>query len=83
MSQIGRSICSNAQKLREKNVERAMSNYLTIMLRAPSGVTRTAGANAYATKFATSPTTTSTKKSHNRVSSTNHDSDNMRKGGLV
>ena len=29
--------------------------YLTIMLKAPSGVTRIAGAKAYATKFSTSP----------------------------
>ena len=33
-------------------------SYLTMILSAPSGVTRTAGANAYATKFATSPTIT-------------------------
>jgi hypothetical protein len=32
--------------------------YLTIILNAPSGVTRTAGAKAYATKFAISPTIT-------------------------
>ena len=51
----------NVKKLREMYIEKAMSNYLTIMLRAPSGVTRTAGANAYATKFAISPTTTCTK----------------------
>lgn len=30
-------------------------NYLTIILNAPRGVTSTAGANAYATKFAISP----------------------------
>ena len=29
--------------------------YLTIILRAPKGVTRMAGANAYAAKFAISP----------------------------
>lgn len=34
------------------------TNYLTIILNAPRGVTRTAGANAYATKFETSPTIT-------------------------
>lgn len=32
--------------------------HLTIILNAPRGVTRTAGANAYATKFAISPTIT-------------------------
>jgi hypothetical protein len=32
--------------------------YLTIILNAPRGVTRTAGAKAYATKFAISPTIT-------------------------
>ena len=32
-------------------------------LRAPSGVTRIAGANAYAAKFAASPTTTSVRVS--------------------
>lgn len=32
--------------------------YLTMMLNAPSGVTSTAGANMYATKFAISPTIT-------------------------
>lgn len=31
------------------------SPYLTMMLNAPSGVTRTAGAKIYAIKFATSP----------------------------
>ena len=36
-------------------------NYLTIILNAPRGVTRTAGANAYATKFAISPIITITK----------------------
>ncbi|BAS94863.1 Os05g0513450, partial [Oryza sativa Japonica Group] len=34
------------------------STALTIMLSAPRGVTRTAGAKAYATKLATSPTIT-------------------------
>jgi hypothetical protein len=33
-------------------------SYLTIMLSAPRGVTRTAGANMYATKFAISPIST-------------------------
>lgn len=32
--------------------------YLTMILKAPRGVTRTAGANAYATQFAISPTIT-------------------------
>jgi len=33
-------------------------SYLMMMLSAPSGVTRIAGANAYAAKLATSPTIT-------------------------
>lgn len=37
---------------------RVMRIYLTIMLNAPSGVTRTAGAYMYATKLANSPTIT-------------------------
>lgn len=32
-----------------------MLHYLKIILKAPNGVTRIAGANAYATKFAVSP----------------------------
>lgn len=35
--------------------------HLTMILRAPNGVTRMAGANAYAVKFATSPTITADK----------------------
>lgn len=34
-----------------------MPSHLTMMLSAPKGVTRIAGANAYAAKFAASPTT--------------------------
>lgn len=36
--------------------------YLTSTLKAPSGVTRMAGANAYAVKLAISPTATGKKK---------------------
>lgn len=36
--------------------------YLTMILRAPRGVTRTAGAKAYAAKLAISPTTTVVKE---------------------
>lgn len=35
--------------------------YLTRTLRAPSGVTKVAGANAYAAKFAASPAPTATR----------------------
>jgi len=38
--------------------------YLTMMLSAPRGVTRTAGANAYAVKLATSPTSTAIIQFH-------------------
>lgn len=41
--------------------EASRLTYLTIILNAPKGVTRTAGANAYATKLATSPTITISK----------------------
>lgn len=39
--------------------------HLTIILSAPRGVTKTAGAKMYATKFAISPTITSFQKHHN------------------
>lgn len=42
----------------KKEIESNTKNYLTIILNAPRGVTRTAGANAQATKFAISPTIT-------------------------
>lgn len=35
--------------------QKPLLKYLTIILKAPRGVTRTAGAKTYATKFATSP----------------------------
>ena len=38
--------------------------HLTMMLSAPKGVTRMAGANAYAAKFATSPTTMVSMPAH-------------------
>lgn len=38
--------------------------HLTMMLRAPKGVTRIAGAKAYAAKLATSPTTMVSKPVH-------------------
>ena len=38
--------------------------YLTMMLRAPSGVTSIAGANAYAAKLAASPTTMVSMPAH-------------------
>ena len=41
---------------------------LTRMLSAPSGVTRMAGANAYAAKFAASPTTMLMRPAHHRGS---------------
>lgn len=44
----------NKQEIRRNTSE----NYLMIILNAPRGVTRTAGANAYAMKFAASPTIT-------------------------
>jgi len=40
------------------------SDHLTMMLRAPSGVTRIAGAKAYAAKFAISPTTIVSSPDH-------------------
>ena len=54
-----------AKKLMSKYMLKVNGKYLTIILNAPRGVTRTAGANAYATKFATSPTITINQKPHN------------------
>lgn len=45
----------------EHGQNKYINSYLTIILNAPRGVTRTAGANAYATKFAISPTITISK----------------------
>lgn len=45
-------------KILDPKREKKQRCYLTIILSAPSGVTKTAGAKAYATKFATSPTIT-------------------------
>ena len=49
--------------LTHKEIE-CTTDYLTMILNAPRGVTRTAGANAYATKFATSPTITTSEIIH-------------------
>ena len=42
--------------------------HLTMMLRAPNGVTRMAGANAYAAKLAISPTTIVVMPAHHKGS---------------
>lgn len=46
------------ENLKAKEINKGSEPHLTIMLRAPRGVTKTAGANAYAVKLATSPTIT-------------------------
>lgn len=51
-------IMSAFEHIRERNSIRMWFTCLIIMLTAPSGVTRIAGANAYAAKLATSPTIT-------------------------
>lgn len=47
--------------MNESNNGNLKKQYLTMMLKAPRGVTRTAGAKAYAKKFATFPTITALK----------------------
>ena len=46
----------------QKVIRASKGAYLTNTLKAPSGVTRMAGANAYAVKFAISPTATGKEK---------------------
>lgn len=52
------NIFNNNDFAQQDNFLKIANSHLMMMLRAPRGVTNIAGANAYAAKFATSPTTT-------------------------